>query len=207
MSALADPRDVAVAAVTPILPMPRHGPLPPLACGAKRLLAAGDGLYLEALTPALDLCWPLAPVPTPYGPLAARLRTHSPIDRHLLATVLQAAKATPEREIAAAICRRADGRGHEIVWPPIQSSGAGHVTYRDEIDDDRLVLDIHSHGRGAAFFSRQDDTSDLSRRGPYLAAVIGRCDRAEAEITFRLVCAPYLIPLDVADLIQHGVFA
>jgi PRTRC genetic system protein A len=201
--------DAALFAATPLLPVPRFGSLPPLLSGAKRLLGARDGLYVEARTTAWDVCLALARTAMPYGDQQTRLRCPAgPVPLALLRAFIERARATPEQEVAAAIVVDADGEGFSLMWPPIQSASAGHVRYIDtDVDDDRLVVDLHSHGRLSAFFSETDHASDLSRRGPYLALVVGECDRTEPTLVARMVLPPYLVPIDLPSLKALQVFA
>jgi PRTRC genetic system protein A len=112
------------------------------------------------------------------------------VPRALVEAFIAEAKAQSHREIAAAIVLD-DGGEFELRWPEIETSSAGHVRYIDsDIDDDRLVIDLHSHAGARAFFSQQDDRSDGSRRGPYLAMVIGRCADDVPEVATRLVLPP-----------------
>jgi len=202
------PSDDALFAATPLLPAPRFGLLPPLSEGCKRLLGASSGLYVEARTQAWDVCVPVAAVSLPYGDVMPRVRcTAGPLPRGLLCEFIDVAREHCDREIAAAIVINVQG-AFELIWPEIETSSSGHVRYIDScIDDDRLVIDLHSHARSRAFFSQQDDASDLSRRGPYLAMVVGRCAEAEPEIATRLTLAPYLMPLSPERIKTLGLFA
>lgn len=202
------PTDAVLFAATPLVPAPRFGSISPVAQGQKRLLGAQRGLYIEARTYAWDVCVPVAAVPMPYGDVRSRIRcTAGPIPRHFLLAFIAQAQAHSEREIAAAIVLNPDG-AFELIWPKVEAFSSGHIRYSDtDIDDDRLVVDLHSHARSRAYFSHQDDESDLSRRGPYLAMVVGRCGDADVEIASRLVLPPYLQPLSHSDLKASGVFA
>lgn len=200
--------DAALFAATPLVPAPRFGALDPLAEGQKRLLGGSAGLYIEARTAAWDLCVPIAAVPMPYGDLQPRLTCPAgPVPRSLIEAFIERARENCDCEIAAAITIDDNG-DFELLWPEVQTASSGHVRYVDSgIDDDRLVIDIHSHARGRAYFSGQDDFSDRSRRGPYLAMVVGRCADASPEIATRLVLPPYLMPLTNDLLKAFEVFA
>lgn len=199
--------DAALFAATPLMPMPRFSELAPLAEGQKRLIGACNGLYLQAITNALDVCVQVSEVPMPYGVCFDHILCRAgPVPKALLKAFIQKAQENPTREVAAAIVR--EGDGYQLVWPSILNSSGGHVRYVDsDIDDDRLVIDLHSHGRHRAFFSGQDDQSDLSRRGPYLAMVVGRCDTEQPELAVRVAAAPYLVPVDPHQLSLMGVVA
>jgi PRTRC genetic system protein A len=75
------------------------------------------------------------------------------------------------------------------------STGCSHVRYMRPVldEDEHLVVDIHSHGRLAAFFSSEDDRDD---RGEFkIAGVVGNCDRERCSTTFRLCANGLLLPL------------
>jgi PRTRC genetic system protein A len=206
MSDLAtDPRDRVLDAACPLRSAPRYTAHQQTPAGAKCIIAAADGLYIEAASGALRVRQRIAALPLPYGPLAPSVElVHGPVPRDLFAQFIRRACESPDREVAAAIV--ATSSGYELHWPNVLSSSAGHVRFIDDIDDEEsIVVDLHSHGRHRAFFSPTDDQSDLTRRGPLLAMVVGRCG-AEPEIAARFVMPPHLIQCGVADLSRLGVF-
>lgn len=191
----------------PLMPAPRFGALNVLGVGQKRFLGAADGLYVEARTQALGLRLKIGEALLPYGPLAPEVALPAgPVPRALLREFVKRAQSLAHREVAAAVVLDADG-AYRLEWPAVEHASAGHIRYRDTFDDARLVLDLHSHASGAAFFSHMDDASDLSRPGPYFALVVGRCDRPDPEIVARAVLPPYLQPLPLTWLLEHGVLA
>jgi len=199
-------RDLAVQSSLPVLPVPHDLPLPALPVGERRLLLAADGLYLQVASPTLAATLRLAETRLPFGPCQQSLALlHGPVPAAHLRELAQRAKATPKQEIAGAIVWSA-GQGYQVVIPEVLSASASHVSYRDDLDDAGLVLDLHSHAGGAAYFSPVDDESDSARPGPYLAAVVGRCDGA-MELALRFVSAPFLVPLPIQLLSPstHGL--
>lgn len=202
------PLDAALAHAAPLRPA-LHGGTQPVAVGSKDFVAGADGLYVRAASPALAITANVAPVsdaPLPYAPMQASIvPANGPVPLTLLHTFAAWAAADADREIAAVI--EAEGHGYRLRRIDSEDRSAAHVTYDDRlVDDDRLVVDLHSHGRLDAFFSGQDDASDRSRRGPYIAVVIGHCD-AEPLQCCRLVVSPFLVPLSLTDLVAQGVFA
>lgn len=203
-----DPRDTILYAACPLVMAPTFGQFEPLSAPGKRLIATRDGLYHEARSDVLHWLLPLVAMPMPYGELTPFLRlVHGPIPRHMLFTMADDSLRASPKEIAFGV--EADADKYALTIPPITSATAAHVTYEDAFDANRLVLDLHSHGEhGQAFFSATDDASDLSRTGPYLAAVIvPRRTYGKSELTFRAVAAPYLISLDDHDALLSEVFA
>jgi PRTRC genetic system protein A len=84
---------------------------------------------------------------------------------------------------------------YEFSTVPSLHHSESHISYDSATrNESRLVLDVHSHGRGHAFFSDDDDASDLY--GVYFATVLGRCDAPEPiEVRTRLVIDGLHIPL------------
>jgi PRTRC genetic system protein A len=201
---LSDRRDFALLGATPALMQPRFGSLAALA-GGHRYIVAQSGLYVEARTPVLHACACIAPVaePLPYGPVETFVRLPSPEDiRPHLARAVEAAKHVSPMEWAGYITY-ADGSGYDLVSLPVVSRSTGHISYdRSSVDEDAVVIDIHSHGEHGAYFSEKDDEDDRIRGGIYLAVVIGHCT-ATPEIAARLVVNGHLLPVyfNVADYV------
>lgn len=199
------PLDAALAAAAPLLAN-RFGGLPDVEIGRKELVGASDGIYVRAATPALRVCAPIAPATLPYAPMSMGITpANGPVPLDLLRTFAEWAAADREREIAAVI--ETHQGAYRLRRLEARDRSASHVTYDDaQVDDDTLVIDLHSHGRLGSYFSETDDASDLSRRGPYIAAVVGECGERDI-FSFRLVSPPYLLPLDIDWLVQTGVLA
>lgn len=199
------PLDVALQAASPLLAN-RFGGLQDVGVGHKQFVGAADGVYVRSATPALRVCARVAEATLPYAPMAPSIKpANGPIPMHLIQSFMDMAAADREREIAAVIETHEGG----YRLRPLQATdrSAAHVAYDDrQVDDDALVIDLHSHGRLPAYFSATDDSSDLSRRGPYLAMVAGECGSRNL-LACRLVLSPYLIDLDLDRLIEDGVLA
>jgi len=193
------PRDAILLAATPTLMAPRFGRLDELAVGGRRYVAARDGWYLEARSPVVSACVRLAqaPRPLPYGTVEPYVHLAGGLlPRELLFEFLAEACAAAPQEWAAGVVYSPANHRYERVGLEVVSASDGHITYRMPDDDsDRLVLDIHSHGHGPAFFSRVDDASDL--HGVYIASVLGHCTCPEAvQCVSRLVIDGYTFDLD-----------
>jgi PRTRC genetic system protein A len=201
-----DPRDAILFSAFPLVPAPRFGNLTEIEVGSKRLVLGGDGLYLEVRSAAMHARLRLSAVRTPYGDVSEFIRpTGGPLPTRWIGELAALAIEGGTLEVAAGIVL--DGDEWAIQIPPMESSSESHITYHDVFDDDRLLIDMHSHGALPEFFSSTDDASDLGRKGPYIAVVLGRCDSRETlKLAMRFVCAPYLIPLDAAAMTRLGVF-
>ena len=199
-----DRRDEALFSGCPMVVAPVFGTLPVLAVGERRIVAGRTGLFIEARSPALHLRARIAVATLPYGDVEPMVAPSAgPIPKHLFREFIAAAGELPE-ESARLIVLAADG--YAAIEPSISSRSPVHISYDDSaVDDDALVFDIHSHGQLAAVFSSTDDRSDLSRRGPYIAVVIGRLGQQEPQVSARLVVPPYLIPVSMESLFDNGV--
>lgn len=199
-------RDRVLQKAFPMVMAPHEGGLDPIEGFGKRLIAAADGVYLEARSPALHLLLKVQDVEIafPFGSITPFVRPlHGPIPAALLHEFIhQSIHARPD-ETAAIIL--AGPNGYRMECPRIETASGGHVRYYDEFDDDEIVMDLHSHGLGKAFFSGTDDASDRSRRGPYLAVVAGYSETySTTPLVIRAVCGNYLIPLHFSDTLVQG---
>lgn len=175
-----DARDRAVATATPLLPAPRFGRLPPLVSGQHRFVAASNGLFLQAASAALAVCLRVGEsIALPYGRLQERVvLAGGPLPQSLFDTVVErSVRASPNEWAGLVLWDRA--RASYVLREPAQCHATpGSVRYsRAGIDSQAVVVDIHSHGVGDAYFSPIDDASD--DHGVYLACVLGRCRRAD----------------------------
>ena len=200
-----DPRDAILYAACPLVPAPTLGVFSPLCAPGKRLVAARDGLYVEARSLALHFCVRVADVPMPYGTVEPFVRLlRGPIPREVLDTIRTLSLGASPTEVAFAVL--AGDAGYRMVELDPLSASASHVRYAEVDCPERLVLDVHSHGEHGAYFSGTDDASDLSRQGPYIAGVIAPREQPGCTRTvWRAVCPPYLVDLDLE--LMRGVFA
>lgn len=204
-SAHSDPRDAALAAALPIQAalFARQRPLP---TGQKRIIASADAIMVEASSPALHVCQPIAQCSLPYSPMAPFVRPAlGPVPLQLLREFERWAVQESHHEIAAVI------EVHEGTYRlrrlEANSQSASHVSYDDsQVDDDTLVIDLHSHGVLSPAFSYTDDESDRSRRGPHIAMVVGECGRSN-RFNARVCVSPYLISTSINELVTAGVLA
>ncbi|GAB2856037.1 hypothetical protein GCM10027277_25790 [Pseudoduganella ginsengisoli] len=193
-----DPRDAALLAACPVVAMPRHGELPPMATGM-RLVVAANGLFVQARLPWLECvaqCGHIdATLPLPYGSLAPQLAlSFGVIPAGLLRQFVQMARQASPTETAAAIIHCANtGALRMAPCETIEADGL-HVIYRPPLlaASEQVVVDLHSHGDGRAFFSAQDDLDD---RAIKLCGVFGRVRSHHPEARFRLAINGLFIDL------------
>ena len=127
-------------------------------------------------------------MPLPYGPVnevVALRGGHLPLDLFETA-VARSVELCPE-EWAGLVLWDSTAGAYRLVEPAVETRSATGVRYSlSGIDQSRVVVDLHSHGKGEAYFSGIDDTSDA--HGVYLASVLGRCrDTASVTLATRIV--------------------
>lgn len=197
LSYLTDPIDRALLLQNPVLPMPHRGHLPKLEPGERRYVIARDGLYVQAKTLALEVCVALAHTPAlPFGPLESKLTLAGGLlSRECFKRMCSEAAAQSPQEWAALVHWDIEHQCYEFNTVASLHHSEAHFAYDSASrEESRLVLDVHSHGSGPAFFSATDDASD--RYGVYFATVLGRCDAPEhIEVRTRLVIDGLRIPL------------
>lgn len=197
---LADPRDRAVLGHTPALMQPLFGgPLPPPDLGTHRFLCGRDGMYIEARSPVLEVRLRVATssLPLPYGPVKEGIRLlHGPTPVALLREAEAMASEASPREWAGLILWDSIQGKYRLHVPATRSASNSHIAYDTALPEGcALVMDLHSHGEDAPYFSGQDDRSDQG--GFYIAGVFG--DIRSLEKSFGLVAS-------VSRLVVNGHF-
>ena len=187
---LKDPVDLALINATPVLVAPIRGKLPLPELGQMRFVVSKQYVQLEARTQVLEIRLPIARFdsPLPYGELENGIRlVNGPIPERLLEeAALRSKQAFPD-EWAGLVVWPESRSGYELYEPEFLSKSGAHITYSNSLPPGlELVLDLHSHGRFGAYFSPEDDRSDLG--GIYLSGVFGHCDRKSMSSAWR-ACA------------------
>lgn len=205
-----NPRDRALFASLPIVLAPRNEPMPELEIGRTRLVLADDGLYIEARSRVLHGRGQLAYVAgLPYGPVHTFIVNDAPRHKQplLLAQAHQLAAIACPNEWAGLVVMR---DGEPQLHTPASSEASPHRVSYDAsgIDPLDVIWDLHSHGRGRAFFSGQDDLDDLANPSPvFFAGVIGRAHSAEPHFISRIVIAGREFdPVDLTEC-RHLAYA
>lgn len=194
-----DPRDIALQFVAPTIMVPRFGEFEPLATNGHRFLAAKDGLWLEVKRPWLYARKPLATqsaVAMPYGEVTATINILCPrVPKALIQEFEAKAKAQSPNECAAWITWNEHRNELRLRSLEEISAGKAHVkVIRPVLDDgEHLVLDLHSHGRFPAGFSKTDDRDDAGE--VKVSLVVGNCDQEETTIASRLCLMGLYEPL------------
>ena len=104
----------------------------------------------------------------------------------ILEEIVSTFRAEPDIEQLAYVVWDTD-QHYSVYWPD-QITSAVSVEAQEgfmETDERFIVLQIHSHGRLPAFFSRQDNADEI-RTGLY--GVVGLCHQAYPQMKFRMSC-------------------
>lgn len=194
-----DPRDQALLATCPVIAAPRFGTLPDMGNG-QRIIVARNGWFVQTRLDWLDsivaLGQGLPPMRLPYGEVAEHLRFSFgvlPI-RLIEAFVAAGRDSLPNEAAGVLIYSRRTGQLRLAMCVPEQTSPV-HIRYRRPAmaDDETVAVDLHTHGRAPAFWSREDDRDD---QGIKVAGVFGLLDRPRPSARFRLVINGLYQPLD-----------
>lgn len=200
MTALADdPTAAALLAAVPCYPVPPSGRSPGIdalrGARAGHGLAIGqDGVMLILRRPWLELDVLVAPpiaAHLPYGSVGrpkADLRCGL-IPRPELDLILEDFIAALPNEAAAFVIWSERSRTFQLDFPLIDEATPSRLVYRPPIlaPDCHLVCDIHSHGRGNAFFSATDNADDA--HATKISLVVGRLDHPGGPMMEGRLCA------------------
>lgn len=188
------------ASVETLIQPPGGGPLPPLPESRMRYVLAANGLFVQARTRTLEVSIRLTALPPglPYGEVGEGIRLrHGPVPHALWVEMKRRAVTACPNEWSGYVLVE-EGR-YRLIEPTVHRRSATHIiaTPLPESYRDALVMHVHSHGAGAAFFSAQDDAADQTAGdGVYIAGVLGRCiDVTQVTVTQRLVVWRWLLPL------------
>lgn len=196
--------DVALLAAAPVAVVPANSDFFPLQENGHRFLLATDGIYLEARRPWLHFVQRLAAITgvrVPYGPLATKVEF--PFGRlgnalTQLQEFAQHAKAAAPIEAAGSVIWNSSTDAWRIEYPEIIGEASStHIEFKQVAlqENEHLVIDLHSHGNGPAFFSDQDNLDDAG--SVKISGVYGSLDQPEPAAEFRICVLGMTIPLNV----------
>ena len=196
-----DPRDLALQGTMPAVMVPLFGEFEPLATSGNRILNAKDGLWIEARRPGIYSRQPIAlqnKVAMPYGEIKPELKTSfSRLGPMLYQFIAMARSFCPNEVGMALVWNEATGKLDSRVLELIHN-GPGHIHYkRPNLQaGEHVVVDLHSHGMSAAFFSRTDDADD--RGDLKIAIVVGNVDTSTPTVKARLCTLGHYLPLPIS---------
>lgn len=151
------------------------------------------GTFLARVPPALDVVEGFYP-DVPKAPA------------RLLPFIIEAFRDRPNHEAVIEIFHdRRDG-SFKPYWPPQRGATAGSVEYDPlpETDDVFRYMNLHSHPRMDAFFSRTDDEFENATG---IFGVIGWVEDDRPQAHFRASCGGLFVPLKIEDLFDDAELA
>ena len=173
MMAMLDPRDQALLAACPVVAAPRFGKLPEMANG-QRIIVARNGWFVQTRLDWLDSITALgldAPaMRLPYGEVQEHLRfSFGPLPIKLIEEFVAYGREHLPNEVAGVlIYSRSTGR-LRLEFCDAEWSSPVRIDYRRPpmARDETVAVDLHTHGRGPAFWSADDDRDDPARTGRF----------------------------------------
>lgn len=201
-----DTTAASVLGAFPCYPVPPTGSSPAIdalrAAKSGAGLAVGrDGVMMIVRRPWLEVDALLTPPLTGYAPYGgagsprAMLRCGL-IPGDLLDQILVHFMDALPNEAAAFVMWRDVTREFVVVFPKIEEATPSRLIYRPPVvsRDWHLVCDLHSHGRGRAFFSSTDDADDL--HATKISVVAGRLGHPDGvELLARLCVGGMFLPM------------
>jgi PRTRC genetic system protein A len=201
-----DPTAAAILTAVPCYPIPQVGRSPAIeelrsAPAGEGVIVGRDGVMLVVRRPWLEvdaLMAPPLPGYVPYGSVGrprAMLRCGL-IPGDLLDRILAHFITALPNEAAAFVLWNAVSGEFDVHFPDTVEATPSRLVYRPPAVGPGwyVVCDIHSHGRGRAFFSSTDDVDDA--HSTKIALVVGRLDDPEgAEIASRLCAGGMFLPM------------
>lgn len=194
-----DPTAAAVLSAVPCYPVPPGGRSPAIdalrGARAGHGLAVGrDGVMLILRRPWLRLDMRLTEAIQAYLPYGetgnecAELRCGLIPGEHL-ADILHHFRTALPNEAAAFVIWNETTRTFTVEFPAIDEATPSRLVYRTPTlgPDCHVVCDIHSHGRGNAFFSATDDADDI--HATKISLVFGRIDHEDGPVRASRLCA------------------
>ncbi len=188
----------------PILMVPKYEPLSPLRENASRFLMSEKGLWIESRTPWGLFRKPLfeSPRALPYGQVKEEIGLScGAIPLTLVEQFAVQAHQVSKTGLETAawiIWSEKSGWSYLDLNMTEQSPGSVQFTWPKLAADQHLVLDMHSHGIGPAFFSPTDNTSDQGMA--HFSLVLGQCDKgsapSEVQSAIRLCLSGFFFELD-----------
>jgi PRTRC genetic system protein A len=181
-----DKRDIILQSTVKTIMVPKFTKLEPLTVSGHRFLAASTGIWIEIYRPWVHLILPVSvqsKYTIPYGSVSKKIEfKFGNIPMHLINRFMQDARREAPFESAAWITWNSSGEFGYRALEPIEQEHF-HIQFKRPPlpDGTHLIVDLHSHGHGHAFFSPEDDADDKDQ--VKLSFVFGSFN--EANITFK----------------------
>lgn len=200
--------DLCLQRHTPVECVPLHGEFVDLEAIGHRFLLAMDGLWIEVRRAWCHLILPVAldcTVPKPFGTLVPLVETAvRAVPEDLLGPFCRAALAESPNEMAAVVIRNNLTGQLRLHNCETVRAGVGHLSavWPKLMEDESIVVDMHSHGPLAPFFS----STDIADTGSevVIAGVIGGLGTEQPTMRFELFACCLRVPLATLILDKWG---
>lgn len=184
--------DEAIQKAFPLLAVPVSGEVPAAQANGVRYLVANTGIWREINLPWVRVCHQVGDTTCtlPYGPLreAVEFRCGAIPQAVIREFVSEAKTASPLESAGVFLWNESAGQWRYQTRNTRSVSGE-HIEY-DEVtpqDGEHIVVDVHSHGLHAAFFSSEDDRDDAGAMK--VSLVLGNLDTEMPSSRMRLCMA------------------
>ncbi len=182
----------------------QHDPLPPLAPQhAYDYVLAANGVFMRAQSPMMQVCIPICNTAVrglrPLQPAIHLIhgRLPSAMLQHCITDARQA--TTEQNHLLETLYHVHLIEGHYRLVKPPQSATTGNVTTVTVYP--QTLLDLHTHGDSAAFFSATDNRDEQGLR---FYGVLGKVRDREPEMRLRLGCYGYFYECPLETLFLDG---
>ena len=195
--------DTAIQSTFPVVVAPVDGELLAPTQAGTRFLMTHHGVMREVSNHWMTSRQLVAPAALPYGEVQDGVTFHvaAPPRDLLQAFVEQAKLALPNEAAGLLAINTTNGQWALYARLPSLVTPDRIDYIEPTLDENEVaVVDIHSHGRDRAFFSRRDDADDFG--GIKLSAVVGQVHTDQPQFAMRLVVVDKVQPI----LIKDGYF-
>lgn len=188
--------DANVLSNFPLVAAMTSGAQQPAANFGTRYLVGRHGVSREITLPWIRVCQLIAPsaLPLPYGVVdnAVEFRC-GPLPGAVLREFVTDAKQAHPMEAAGVFLWNEADDTWRYVRREASSVGTGHIAFPEvqPPEGEHLVIDVHSHGSHAAFFSPEDDADDM---GMKVSLVLGNLEQERPTSKMRLCMAGLVQP-------------
>ncbi len=197
--------DQIILEAFPLLAAKRSGELETPLKNGMRYVVTNKGLLREISLPWIYMIHSIASVShglkLPYGTCQERIEfLCGPVPAEPIVEFIDLARQVCPIEVAGAILWNANTKKWRFEKRESTSSSSQFVDFKEvELrDGEHLVLDVHSHGDGPAFFSARDDKDDSGTMR--ISLVIGDLHTPTPTTKMRLCMAGVYYPaIRVAD--------
>lgn len=189
--------DEALLKAFPLLAAPVSGMQQPAADFGTRYVVGRYGVSREVTLPWIRVCQLIAPsaLTLPYGVMADAVEFRcGPIPGEVVREFVAHAKQAQPLEIAGVFLWNETDDSWRYARREAKTASSSHIEY-DEVragDGEHIVVDVHSHGLHAAFFSAEDDADDAGAMK--VSLVLGNLDRDRPTSKMRLCMAGTIQP-------------